>query len=715
METRGRGDSDVVEAFRRAFAERAHVPLALYGIGAGTLAILHALPEFEIVGLLDESSTGRIVHGLPVLDVEGAAAAGAAGIVVVARQANVPVIYRRIAGAAESAGLPVYDIHGDRLVRHVWREGELPAQVLFEEAEARRAILAADAVSFDVFDTLLVRDVLDPHDVFELVARRTGRDPVTFRRLRVRAERALRDQPPTLPEIYTELGQDTGWAAADLERMLRCEIEVEREVLRPRGAVVDLMRTAVDAGIPVTLISDMYLDGPILKELLDGCGITGYERILVSGAERTSKYGDLYLRYRWLATGDTLVHIGDDIEADGVMASRHGLKPIVVGSPRLMLAHSRFAELDRTDASLHHRVQAGMFAARAFDDPFLFSRTRGRVGITRAEDLGYLVVAPTVERLATWLLRETTGHVDVLLLAARDGWLPMRVLNELLRGRTDGETKGSQPPRLIYLLVSRQSAVLAGLQTADEVERAAAQGFEGTLGQLLRRRFLLHPDEINDEDDTLSVTEAPRRLPRYLPAILTRAQHARDNYRRHLAQHTLDADERLGFFDFASTGTTQVALERLFGRPLKGFYGLRVYSDDEEKCALRITSMGGEVGAYDASAPLARHYLFLESILSSPDPSVRTFDPCGNPVFEVESRPTSSVALMERIHESVLDYCLRLAQILGGETTTGSEPGDLPDLMLTLLDPRSGSIAPELLAGLTLTDDFCNRTYAWTG
>ena len=115
----------------------------------------------------------------------------------------------------------------------------------------RRAIAGCEVVSFDVFDTLLVRSVAAPGDVFDLVAAEVEGHPFVarseFRRLREAADaQANLGGVADLDDIYEELAS---LRVNDVEAYRLSEMEMERRVLglevAPPG-VVERRRVAVE-------------------------------------------------------------------------------------------------------------------------------------------------------------------------------------------------------------------------------------------------------------------------------------------------------------------------------------------------------------------------------------------------------------------------------------------------------------------------------------
>ncbi len=196
------------------------------------------------------------------------------------------------------------------------------------------AIENAHVVSFDVFDTLLERTVSSPEEVFLLVektAAERGLAAVNFA-----AERAsvqAMNGHATLAELYRALQAALKLDDAARDELMHIEMEIERQVVRPRASVCELMRDACAARKHVYLVSDMYLPRETLAQLLEDNGIRGYEKLIVSCDERQLKTEGLLCNVvkdvdrAWQA-----VHIGNSIEADLEPALNLGMQAFLVPS-----------------------------------------------------------------------------------------------------------------------------------------------------------------------------------------------------------------------------------------------------------------------------------------------------------------------------------------------------------------------------------------------
>ena len=143
-----------------------------------------------------------------------------------------------------------------------------------------------DAVAFDVFDTLIKRDVAVPTGLFRLM----GDD---FYAARIRAERearAAQSGEVTLAEIYARPCLARYDAAA--------ECAAELAACAANKPVLDAVQTLKKQGKKLYYISDMYLPQTQIDAMLRRCGYPAFDGGLVSSTYGGEDY-DENLRYSW--------------------------------------------------------------------------------------------------------------------------------------------------------------------------------------------------------------------------------------------------------------------------------------------------------------------------------------------------------------------------------------------------------------------------------
>ena len=182
-------------------------------------------------------------------------------------------------------------------------------------------------VFFDVFDTLLKRDVAEPTQVFSLLEAR-NRIP-GFAESRIKAEISSRSRKTevTLDDIYADaLLKEYAWVKP-------LEIELELKLSRCNTPVKALYDRCVQSSKRIFIITDMYLPEPAIAAMLKKNGYGHYERLYVSGYEQASKItGDLFrkaLRDNRLRAA-SVMHIGDNVHKDGFGAMKAGILPCLI-------------------------------------------------------------------------------------------------------------------------------------------------------------------------------------------------------------------------------------------------------------------------------------------------------------------------------------------------------------------------------------------------
>ena len=234
------------------------------------------------------------------------------------------------------------------------------------------AIRRHSVISFDIFDTLLIRKTLYPRDVFALTERKAaaaGYRAEGFAAARARVE----DGSPlcTLDHFYEELADLFSWDPETEDAIKRLELDTERTVTEARCAVVWLLEFALQEGKHVVLTSDMYLPETELRKLLEEKGVLGFEKIFVSCDCRKTKRDGLYTEVAEYGAGmGTVLHIGDDPEADGAAPKTAGIDSMRIPSPLSLAKNSTWSGAVSKASSLMERCLLGTVICRMFADPF---------------------------------------------------------------------------------------------------------------------------------------------------------------------------------------------------------------------------------------------------------------------------------------------------------------------------------------------------------
>jgi len=214
-----------------------------------------------------------------------------------------------------------------------------------------------DTVSFDVFDTLLVRRIHDPDLVKPPVAQYIADlatanghelDWETAQDCRDRHETALRAHTAEtfvdhearyelfMRSMLEELFQGDTRANIDTlyQQVRHYELKIENAMLVPRAGFADWLATLHSQGKRVLVISDMYLSAAEIAELLKHAGLSQYIHEIISSADSflCKASGKAYemLAEKFELSPERWIHVGDHPISDGIRAIEAGLTHALV-------------------------------------------------------------------------------------------------------------------------------------------------------------------------------------------------------------------------------------------------------------------------------------------------------------------------------------------------------------------------------------------------
>jgi predicted HAD superfamily hydrolase len=222
----------------------------------------------------------------------------------------------------------------------------------------RRKAQDKEVVSFDLFDTLLIRRIHNPDLVKLPVARyiaelaeqhgrhwhwykvQKQRDDIE-RRHRAETGAKFVDHEACYPRFMGELLQqifENAYDDALLEKITNYELAMENSMLVPRQMLVDWIKDLARAGKRIFVISDMYLPSTHLRQLVKHAGLDeSIEEVISSAdtflAKASGKAYSMIAGKFSLSPGDWL-HVGDNPISDGLRAGEAGIEAMIIHDPR---------------------------------------------------------------------------------------------------------------------------------------------------------------------------------------------------------------------------------------------------------------------------------------------------------------------------------------------------------------------------------------------
>lgn len=594
--------------------------IVLYGIGRYTATLLEGLEgtDFRFVGLMDKDphNLGKTVFGLPVID-QGAAEKNGDLIIINTSETYWSIIYQRI----QRIKIPVFYKNGELARPKEETERHNPYKDL-SDLDLRGKIQKADVVSFDFFDTLFMRSVCSPRDIFDLldliVKKRRAGIP-GFPEIRNEAKQSLRENY-SFDELYREIGTLYKQPPPFWDSVKKAELALEEKLLIPRQTALDALRFAMEAGKEVYIISDMYLPESFYREILEKNGFhipAGH--ILLSNARDMSKKDGTLWRYcaETFIRGRSALHAGDDPEADVKVPARYGIQTYHTPGPWDLLTESSMREAASHICGEYDTAVMGCVLGKLLENPFALAKTDGAIQIKSGHEMGYCVFGPVLLTFLLWLLEQCREDgIRKLIFMSRDGYFlkdDFEYLRDLLGENMD----------CCYLGISRQLAMTAAIESKDDLMEFLTMPYTGSI-----------PDMLEDRLGITGVAEIPGgRLEDYVKkharAIRTYVAEVKNNYLRYV--NGLELHPSCAVVDLGYYGNNQRYFNKLSGLNLRGYYFNANCSDENinagkqnmTACFQRADDPAG------ADSQVLKRMIYLESFLTAPYGMVKAVDKFG--------------------------------------------------------------------------------------
>ena len=297
-----------------------------------------------------------------------------------------------------------------------------------------------DVVSFDIFDTLIHRRVLQPIDVFEMMKtyiisnkkelylenKMIIRD---FPNIRIIAETKARESAYKkyghheilLDSIYETIFDMYSISIEYLNIIKGIEIECELFCFYDNKEVKKIFNYALTNNKKVVLVTDMYLPTPVLEKILASCGYKNFHQIFCSGELKVSKAkGDVfpYIAKTLDVKMNRILHIGDNHYSDYESPVKKGANAYHLDFKSDMHALNFYKERSYYENMYH----------RNFTDSII-EATNIKIRIENPNDsklfnIGYSVFGPLFTGFFLWIINNLKQNkVDKVLFFARDAYV----------------------------------------------------------------------------------------------------------------------------------------------------------------------------------------------------------------------------------------------------------------------------------------------------
>lgn len=310
-------------------------------------------------------------------------------------------------------------------------------------------------ISFDIFDTLLLRPYVRPVDLFEHLERLyVVKD---FKEKRILAEKEARrvnsrKEDITLDDIYRQLPPDWHF-------LREKEMALEAKVLQANEEMRKIFRYVRKRHKRIIITSDMYLPADFLARVLKKNGFDGFEKLYVSSEVQKGKGKTLFnhILADLNEVPQNILHIGDNLSSDYK-------KPVSLGM-------SAFYYRKVFDIFICRNTKAAAFweKNKSFEASVLLMSlaifNHHHREIIYWQRFGYEYGGPVCYWYLRWIERELKNKkIDDIIFVARDGYTLERIFRIF----------GHRKIRPHYTYASRQLFINSFLDNAIEDNRTLA-------------------------------------------------------------------------------------------------------------------------------------------------------------------------------------------------------------------------------------------------
>ncbi len=551
-------------------------------------------------------------------------------------------------------------------------------------------------VSFDIFDTLIMRPFWNPIDLFvflnqyfrEITKIETGID---FSKIRVEAEKETRRKNPekqeiTLDEIYEEIQKETRLENEIIERVKQKEQELEIKFCTKRKTAKEIYELAKYLGKTVIATSDMYLPIETIKKMLDKNDYK-MDNIYLSAQIGVTKFcGDLYqyVIKDLSIKPEEMVHIGDNYHSDYEKAIENGIngqflpkavdvfcnKNITNALGSLFNQNIPIWENNKNGINfLGIRCMLALVANSYFDNPY---RTFHNETDFNADPnlIGYYALGMHLFGIADGLLKDTIQKdYEKIVFFARDGYWMMKAY-QILKKAYD------KAPEEEYLYISRRALVPATLNNPFDFYKLSEliDIYKYTPKTILKyiKNIVYHLENLEEECQKIGMDvnqkfETKSDFNRYMNLIIDKF-YDEDKHKEILEKlkgyfSNIFSGNSCAF-DIGYSAKPEMYLSKLCGKPIDAYF---VNISNEE--AFEHAKIGGmQLHTYFDYRP-AITGVVREILISTSDPSCIGYELGENnqviPVFEDKKEKEQERLILDAMQNKAIQFITDITNTFG--------------------------------------------------
>lgn len=552
-------------------------------------------------------------------------------------------------------------------------------------------------ISFDIFDTLIVRHVWEPADLFKFLNKIfnehiNSNNYIMFSDIRSfcehkAMERAILNDKKeiSLDDIYNEIEIRYKFNNKLLNEVKKYEMILELKLCEKRKMVYNLYKMAVAIGKKVICISDMYLPLSFIKSLLKHNQYENIEKIYLSSSIGVTKRSSELFKY---AINDlnidkkNILHIGDNLVSDIKMAKKVGIDSLYI--QRTMDAYAffdenqlikeKFMEIYNTNNMMMHnltifenigsRCLMAVAINKLMDNPFILNKNScfGK----NPYFLGYFLLGIYIYGVARWILEKLKkGNYKQIHFMSRDGFLIKKAFDILNETSVKSNYFYSSRKSLLPFAVENKNdfwGLSFYIYPLDYSPKKIVEIFENslllskddTIDSIIKNNFIYDKYFNTKEEFDLFINYFSEKLFSYDKNSLNRLKM------KNLLKNIINKEDCI--FDIGYSGRSESIFKDLLGYPINALYLYRNYYKsiiNERKHDFSIEHMFNYF-------PNIANEIFLELLISDTNNSCKKYILGENKleyVFDNNKQDYITVSMINFMHKGAIDFIEKVKYI----------------------------------------------------
>lgn len=540
---------------------------------------------------------------------------------------------------------------------------------------AQHVILNSEYVIFDIFDTLLTRNIFYPDNIFRILEHKIDKKfslKSDFFKMRKQIEGELRQslqrgKDVAYHDIYDYMAEKKYYELAIVNFARENELLYELECLKAKQDVVELLRFSQKNKKKIIFVSDMYLEKKDIEKIFIRLHIDIKDvSLYVSSQTGLRKDNDTiwqYLVEKKLIKPEKTVMFGDnelsDAKRAGDISIKHAFhllseKNSFFQSPLGQEFQNQFATIDEKNMIL-----LGPAVNYLFNSPLLLEERVLQFNKKLSPyEFGYIALAPFLYIFMSYLYKK---HKEKrLFFLARDGYFLKQIYEFFLQTK---QLKNQNEPE--YLLISRRAILGATPKDANNLKHMVLElgSFQGKLSELIYNRIGLDKSFLKEcalEDFYISNKEdlnrAYKLLQTHINTINKHTNQEYKSYQEYLKRIKFYDTTEVVVVDLGYSGTIQNYLHKFTNQIIVGEYLVTtnrvkdIESPESNYHGYFVDKVDFE---HNTSNPIYKYSLLLEAYLTSNDGQLVCFSEKNQPIYKQKN---NNITKQEKITDGIMDY-----------------------------------------------------------